>query len=96
MREVLQCTCVEQWQEIDTVYESDDAINGFYVKGVFLPCDMFVRYGTPWVGDAPEFRDADNWEVIDICAVSTSATYPYYIELDGEEVRVWELKQTLE
>ena len=82
--------CVAQWQEMDAIVEGDEVIDGFFVNGVFVPCDIFVRYGTPWVGEAPEFRDVENYERVPICAVSTSLSYPYYVEIEGDEVRVWE------
>ena len=57
---------IADWQPI--AIEEDEKLGynqGIYVSGDFVNLDMFVRYGTPWIGDAPTFY-AQGGEVIGI------------------------------
>ena len=82
---------IADWQPI--AIEEDEKLGynqGIYVSGDFVNLDMFVRYGTPWIGDAPTFY-AQGGEVIGISGVSIANHYEYFIEVNDEtqEIRTW-------
>ena len=81
---------VEDWQPISIIPVEETYNQGIYVDNEFVDLDMFMRYGTHWLGEAPECYDEDN-NKIEVVGVSNTIWAPYFIEVDDntQEVRIW-------
>ena len=86
----LVLTQIADWQAIDEIYENNDVIMGVWVDNTFLELDKFVRFGTPWFGEAPKCVNEYGQEII-VHGVSTDIYYPYYIQLNDscDYARLW-------
>ena len=86
---------VADWQEIDEVYENDgEPVLGVWVgdgdESTFIELEKFIRYGIPWMGDAPECEDINGNE-IKVHGIGCDMSVPYFIEINDstQEIRLW-------
>lgn len=91
MREEVLIELLADWQDIDIIYEDDMTIEGVWATDDrFVPLNETIRYGTPWIGEAPDFINKQG-EHININGVFTDFCQSYYLEASGYgEIRVWQ------
>lgn len=81
----------EEWQEFDAIVERlKDSIDGVWYDNIFLPLVEFYRFGTPWIGEKPEFLDEKTGHVVNEI-VGVHQSLPIYLEVDGCSYRIWEV-----
>ena len=85
---------VTDWQVIDIILDKDEPLQVVWVENEPIELGIFVRYGTPWIGDAPDCVDKDG-NLVPIEGVSADIYRPYYIETndDTQEVGLWQKQQ---
>lgn len=84
----MKLTMISDWEEFDAVMEKDEYILGIWYNNQFISLDDCLRFYTPWTGDAPDAED-ENGEKITLAGFYTEGYTGCYIEVEGEQYRLW-------
>jgi len=79
------------WQPVDVITKEHKILQGVWVDNEFLDLDNACKYGTMWMGPAPDCKDTEG-NVVNLSGVYYDYGRRYLFEVDDREqqIRVWE------